>query len=60
MVDAVGGVVQVTLSGRNFVNNKWERVWIEVFIAYLKVLFQYLIGGAEKCDENGQVVNIPA
>jgi len=60
IVDAVSGVLQVTLSGRIFVNNKLERMWTEAFVAYFKVFFHYLIGGAEKCNENGQVVNIPA
>ena len=28
-------------------------------VAYFEVLFQHLIGGAEKCDENSEVVGIP-
>ena len=36
IVDALGGVVQVTLSGGIFVNNKLERMWTEAFVDTLR------------------------
>jgi hypothetical protein len=33
---------------------------MDFVVAYFKLVFKHLIGGAKKCDKNGQVGNIPA